>query len=167
MVRDLNLVVLCGRLASPGQLRVFESGTRLLRLLITVRNAHYTRCYGQTWSSLLSAIGNDIWRRLSLRGGGEPPPRLCSLLLTDLLTDGASRGVIHRHRPSRRIRETPGGEHYWVPTRTNQHPPEATHNPKVAGSNPAPATKETPCTAAVPAFLGLIAWPSETPLKPF
>ena len=55
---DLNLVVLCGRLASPGQLRVFESDTRLLRLLITVRNAHYTRCYGQTFSSLLfSSVG--------------------------------------------------------------------------------------------------------------
>ncbi|MCJ7780746.1 MAG: hypothetical protein MUQ27_07960, partial [Acidimicrobiia bacterium] len=62
---DLNLVVLCGRFASPGELRVFEPGTRLLRLPITVRNAHYTRCYGQTWSSLLSASGNDIWRRLS------------------------------------------------------------------------------------------------------
>ncbi|GBE22639.1 MAG TPA: hypothetical protein ENH00_12370 [Actinobacteria bacterium] len=34
---DLNLVVLCGRLASPGELREFESGTCLLRLLITVR----------------------------------------------------------------------------------------------------------------------------------
>ena len=137
---DLNLVVLCGRFASPGELRVFESSTRLLRLLITVRNAHHMRCYGQTWSSLLSAIGNDIWRRLSPRGGGEPPPRLCSLLLTDLLTDGASRGVIHRHRPSRRIRETPGSEHYWAPTRTNQHPPEATHNPKIGQATACPAT---------------------------
>lgn len=34
---DLNLVVLCGRLASEGELREFESGTRLLRLLISVR----------------------------------------------------------------------------------------------------------------------------------
>ena len=34
---DLNLVVLCGRLASPGELREFDSGTCLLRLLITVR----------------------------------------------------------------------------------------------------------------------------------
>lgn len=34
---DLNLVVICGRLASPGELREFESGTRLLRLLVTVR----------------------------------------------------------------------------------------------------------------------------------
>jgi single-stranded DNA-binding protein len=40
---DLNLVVLCGRLASPGELRVFESGTRLLRLLITVRTEEPTR----------------------------------------------------------------------------------------------------------------------------
>jgi hypothetical protein len=71
--------------------------------------------------------------------------RLNTILLTDLLTDGASRGVIHRHRPSCRIRETPVSEHYWALTRTNQHPPEATHNPKVGGSNPPPATNEIPC----------------------
>ena len=34
---DLNLVVICGRLASPGELQEFESGSRLLRLLITLR----------------------------------------------------------------------------------------------------------------------------------
>ena len=40
---DLNLVVLCGRLASPGELREFESGTCLLRLLITVRTEEPSR----------------------------------------------------------------------------------------------------------------------------
>lgn len=35
---DLNLVVLCGRLATAPELRVFDSGTRLLRLLVTVRS---------------------------------------------------------------------------------------------------------------------------------
>ncbi len=34
---DLNLVVLSGRLAAPPELRVFESGVRLIRYLITVR----------------------------------------------------------------------------------------------------------------------------------
>ncbi|MFP3881937.1 MAG: single-stranded DNA-binding protein [Actinomycetota bacterium] len=34
---DLNLVVLCGRLTSPAELRLFESGTRMLRLLVTTR----------------------------------------------------------------------------------------------------------------------------------
>ncbi len=34
---DLNLVVLSGRLAAPPELRVFESGLRLIRYLITVR----------------------------------------------------------------------------------------------------------------------------------
>lgn len=37
---DLNLVVLSGRLAAPVELRVFESGSRLLRLLMTVRTDH-------------------------------------------------------------------------------------------------------------------------------
>lgn len=35
---DLNLVVLCGRLTAVPELRVFESGSRLLRLLLTVRS---------------------------------------------------------------------------------------------------------------------------------
>lgn len=34
---DLNLIVLCGRLAAEPELRVFDSGSRLLRLLITMR----------------------------------------------------------------------------------------------------------------------------------
>ncbi len=34
---DLNLIVLCGRLAVDGELRVFDSGTRLIRYLVTTR----------------------------------------------------------------------------------------------------------------------------------
>jgi len=39
---DLNLIVLCGRLATEPELRVFDSGTRLMRYLVTVR-ADYPR----------------------------------------------------------------------------------------------------------------------------
>lgn len=35
---DLNLVVLAGRLAAPPEIRQFESGSRLIRYLITVRS---------------------------------------------------------------------------------------------------------------------------------
>lgn len=35
---DLNLVVLCGRLAAPAEIRAFDSGSRLARYLITVRS---------------------------------------------------------------------------------------------------------------------------------
>jgi single-strand DNA-binding protein len=35
---DLNLVVLCGRLATDPELRAFDSGTQLARLLVTVRS---------------------------------------------------------------------------------------------------------------------------------
>jgi single-strand DNA-binding protein len=35
---NLNLVVLCGRLAAPPEIRVFESGSTLVRSLITVRS---------------------------------------------------------------------------------------------------------------------------------
>lgn len=34
---DLNLTVLCGRVATEPEIRVFDSGTRLIRYLITVR----------------------------------------------------------------------------------------------------------------------------------
>jgi single-strand DNA-binding protein len=34
---DVNIVVLSGRVAAPPEYRVFESGARLLRLLVTVR----------------------------------------------------------------------------------------------------------------------------------
>lgn len=34
---DLNLIVLCGRLAVDAELRVFDSGARLIRYLVTVR----------------------------------------------------------------------------------------------------------------------------------
>lgn len=37
---DLNLVVLCGRLATDAEVRVFDSGTRLIRYLVTVRADH-------------------------------------------------------------------------------------------------------------------------------
>ena len=35
---DINLVILAGRLAAPPELRLFESGARLVRYLITVRS---------------------------------------------------------------------------------------------------------------------------------
>ena len=35
---DLNLIVLCGRIATEPEIRIFESGTRLIRYLVTVRS---------------------------------------------------------------------------------------------------------------------------------
>lgn len=37
---DLNLIVLCGRLAVDGELRTFDSGARLIRYLVTTRVDH-------------------------------------------------------------------------------------------------------------------------------
>lgn len=34
---DLNLVVVCGRLATDAELRVFDSGAKLIRYLVTTR----------------------------------------------------------------------------------------------------------------------------------
>jgi hypothetical protein len=76
-------------------------------------------------------------------------------LLTDLLTDGPVRGVIERHSPTRRIGETLVTEHCPASTETCRHPRKGTHNPKVAGSNPAPATNEKPCVARVFGISGI------------
>ncbi|MEN8041829.1 MAG: single-stranded DNA-binding protein, partial [Actinomycetota bacterium] len=40
---DLNLVVLTGRLAAEPEIRTFESGTTLMRLLVTVRSTEPMR----------------------------------------------------------------------------------------------------------------------------
>ncbi len=40
---DLNMVVLCGRLAADPELREFESGSRLIRFLLTTRSDHPRR----------------------------------------------------------------------------------------------------------------------------
>ena len=40
---DLNLMVLCGQLATNAEERVFDSGTRLIRYLVTVRPDHPKR----------------------------------------------------------------------------------------------------------------------------
>ena len=40
---DLNLIVLCGRLAVDSELRVFDSGARLIRYLVTVRSEYPRR----------------------------------------------------------------------------------------------------------------------------
>ena len=37
---DLNLIVLCGRLAVDAEVRVFDSGTRLIRYLVAARVDH-------------------------------------------------------------------------------------------------------------------------------
>ena len=34
---DMNLVVLCGRLAAPPECRTFDSGSRLIRYLVAIR----------------------------------------------------------------------------------------------------------------------------------
>ncbi|HSJ85543.1 MAG TPA: single-stranded DNA-binding protein [Acidimicrobiia bacterium] len=40
---DLNLIVLCGRLAVEPELKEFDSGSRLVRLLVTVRSDQPSR----------------------------------------------------------------------------------------------------------------------------
>ena len=71
-------------------------------------------------------------------------PQAIIALLMDLLMDGSARSVIHRHRLARRIRERPLQKHILVQTDTARHGPEATHNPKVVGSIPTPATNKSP-----------------------
>jgi hypothetical protein len=53
-------------------------------------------------------------------------------------------GVIHRHRPSRSIYESPARWHFLTRPITARQARSPSHNPKVTGSNPVPATKEGP-----------------------
>jgi hypothetical protein len=71
-------------------------------------------------------------------GLGVGRSEICGpILLTDLLTDGATRGVIHRHRPSGRLHETPGRQHFLASAITTQNPLEGTHNCKIGVSREA------------------------------
>jgi hypothetical protein len=54
------------------------------------------------------------------------------------------------HTMTRRNRESPGKWHERSLTVTAGHRLETAHNPKVAGSNPAPATKEVPAQKGFP-----------------
>ena len=83
-------------------------------------------------------------------------PNASVRLLMDLLMDGAARGVIHRHSPTLRIRETPRQWHFLARADTDRHGLEAAHNPKVVGSIPTPATNKSPGQSPRP-DLGFIA----------
>ena len=75
---DLNMVILCGRLASDPEIRVFDSGSRLIRYLVTVRVAHPRRRVDVIPATLwdpsdelvdeLGVKGDRIW----VSGSGSP-----------------------------------------------------------------------------------------------
>jgi single-strand DNA-binding protein len=58
---DLNLVVLSGRLAAPPELRTFDSGSRLVRYLVT--------CRAGEPRPRVDVLGVTLW---------NPPPELAS-----------------------------------------------------------------------------------------
>ena len=60
------------------------------------------------------------------------------------LMDGSAQSVIHRYGAAQRIRETLLQRHFLTQAGTARHGPEATHNPKVVGSIPTPATNKSP-----------------------
>jgi single-strand DNA-binding protein len=68
---NMNLVVLCGRLTAPPEIREFESGATLIRSLITVRSDAPRRRVDVVpvtlWDPasdhpiLTAAVGEEIW----------------------------------------------------------------------------------------------------------
>src|SRR5699024_1544795 len=60
-----------------------------------------------------------------------------------LLTDRLPQGVIPGYKKVRRIREIPVQRHWTVRRTTGQQAGRRTHDPKVGGSNPPPATNVT------------------------
>ena len=63
-------------------------------------------------------------------------------LLTLLLTHGLAEVIVRRTGHHQVTREIAGQSHYPARRDAGRHEPEAPHNPKVAGSNPAPATRK-------------------------
>src|SRR5205807_10528553 len=63
-------------------------------------------------------------------------------LLPDLLPDRSKRTRTRAHRSAPRSREGATQTHQPTPTGTDRQAPRAAHNPKVAGSNPTPATDQ-------------------------
>ncbi len=84
---DLNLTVLCGRLAADPELRVFDSGTRLIRFLIAINADHPRR--------RLDVIPVTLW---------DPPD--------DLVNELGEKGsrIWACGSVQRRFWESPGGE---------------------------------------------------------
>lgn len=64
---DLNLIVLCGRLATDAEVRVFDSGTRLIRYLVTVR-ADFPRRRVDVVPVTLWDPANELVEEPGLRG---------------------------------------------------------------------------------------------------
>lgn len=54
--------------------------------------------------------------------------------------DEVNSVVIHRHQPTRRLREVPAQRYWTVRDDTGRTTLNSAHNPKVIGSNPIPAT---------------------------
>ena len=110
--------------ASNEHAQVFEQAYRIAMQVVELRERH-----GLTQSQLAEQCGMDQADISRIERGSTSPPReSCSAsptrstqisssspappesrrrLLTDLLTDGPSEAVIHRHEPTRRSRETP------------------------------------------------------------
>jgi len=66
------------------------------------------------------------------------------ILLPDLLPEGTKGGHTERYRPVDRMNVIPAQRHYWGRCGTGSQAGRKAHNPKVAGSNPAPATNVRP-----------------------
>jgi len=68
-----------------------------------------------------------------------------------LLPDRRGRAPISQQEGARRSRESAAQRHEATRITTGDHRPRIAHNPKVAGSNPAPATNETAVQKGFPA----------------
>ena len=83
-----------------------------------------------------------------------------------LLMDQVTERDIGWHTMTRRNRERPGKWHERSLTVTTGHPLDTAHNPKVAGSNPAPATKKAQVRHHVGPGLVASVQPRCNPLQP-
>ncbi len=103
---DLNLVVLQGRLAAVPEHRTFESGSHLLRMLVTTRTEHPRR--------RLDVVPVTLW---------DPPPELCRLRAeTPLWVVGAVQRRYWEGVEGRRSRLEVVAEHVMLEDDTGDDP---------------------------------------------
>ena len=102
--------------------------------------------YRMTEQNGLPLGARDRDQRPSPRDQRERPAELCATILQPEWLQSPGTG---RHRPSADPGELAAQTHCTTHRAIIEHGGLVTHNPKVAGSNPAPATNEKPSSEAL------------------
>ena len=126
--------------------RLMDGGVRSTegarRLGIDCADAYRMLFAGKLEGAPAETASSTSTRRPSTRTLSDTASAWWPSLLPDLLPDRPTQMLSTAHRPRRRLRESPGQRHRTARSGTGRQGDPLAHNPKVAGSNPAPATEK-------------------------